>query len=101
MFHTTEGAAAPTPELTSNLYDVRNRLNSFCDVLRHLNRRLERKNEQLMSLPLSAPTAASGGNLKDFASAQRPLLAEVNEAVMSLDSILDILSSTISVTETI
>ena len=98
--HTDYLTPTEGPELSSNLYEIRNKLQMLADHVESLSARLHRKNAQLISLDGPKvrgikPAEAEGPRLT------LPLISEVNECVIRLESELGTLAMIVSETETI
>ena len=76
------------------------RSNSMTNSVAHCDARLERKNDQMVSLP---PLLQKGENSRDEGSActRMPLVVELSKALAELETRISRLHETILVTETI
>jgi len=97
----TEGTAAPQSDLSSNLYEIRNRLHSYTEAVRAHTYRLNRKNEQLIHVAESSPKGSGKLLSTDSVARRDPLISELNAAAVDLEYAIEQLSAAISITETI
>jgi len=97
----TEGAPSTQVELSSNLYEIRNRLNSYTEIIRSQTYRLNRKNEQLIHVAESSSKGPGKLLSADSIARRDPLISELNAAAVDLEYAIEQLSAAISITETI